>query len=125
MLAFIETADDTIALRISDTITGADLDAVMDRLDAAMARHDKVHVFAETHAIDGFELAGLPAYMARATPLLGKLNRFGRMAIVADQTWVRVGARVESAILPFISYKVFTPDQRDEALAWVEGRAAT
>src|SRR3546814_8073513 len=60
------------------------------------------------------------AYTARAMPLFGKLNRFGRVAIVADQAWIRLASRLESAILPFISYRVFEPDQRAEALAWVD-----
>ena len=53
--------------------------------------------------------------------MLGKLNRFGRVAVVADQAWIRAMTRIESAILPFISYRVFEPAQRDEALAWAKG----
>jgi len=60
----------------------------------------------------------------RALPLLGKLNRFGRVAVVADQAWVRAGSRLESALLPNISYRVCLPEERDEALAWVRGQAA-
>ena len=121
MLSFIDGAADVIALSVSGKITGADLDSIMDRLDQAMARHDKVHVFVESHAIEGIEVSGLPAYTARALPLFGKLGRFGRVAVVADQAWVRAGTRIESALLPHISYRVFTPEQRDEALAWVQG----
>lgn len=124
MLEFIDSAGDVIALKISQKITGADLDAIMDRLEPMLEAHDKVHVFVETRAIDGIELSGLPSYMSRAMPLFGKLNRFGRVAVVADQTWIRFGTRVESAVLPFISYRVFEPEQRDGALAWVEGKAA-
>jgi hypothetical protein len=120
MLEFIDSADDVIAVTLSGKISGADLDAIMDRLDQAMARHAKVHVFVETHAIQGIEIAGLPAYAGRAAPLFGKLDRFGRVAVVADQAWVRVGSRVESAVLPHVSYRVFAPDGRDAALAWVQ-----
>ncbi|MDR2857661.1 MAG: STAS/SEC14 domain-containing protein [Novosphingobium sp.] len=119
----MDSADDAIALRMSDKITGSDLDAVMDRLDALFERHEKVHVFVETRGIDGIELAGLPGYLARAMPLFGKLNRFGRVAVVADQAWIRLGTRIESAVLPFISYRVFTPDHGAAALAWVNGEA--
>lgn len=121
MFAFIDSADDVIALAIEHKVTGADLDAIMNRLDAAMAAHEKVHVFVETHAIDGFELSGLGDYMARAMPLFGKLSRFGRVAVVADQAWIRALTRLESAILPSITYRVFEPARRDEALAWVKG----
>ena len=122
MLEFIDSADDVIALKVSDKITGSDLDAILDRLDGVMAKHDKTHVFVEAYGIDGLELSGLPSYFARAMPLFGKLAHFGRVAVVADQAWVRIGTRIESAVLPFISYRTFVPDQRDDALAWVEGK---
>jgi hypothetical protein len=117
----LDTADDVLAVSLSDRITGDELDRIMDRLDAIMAHHDKVHVFVQTHSIDGIELKGLGAYMARAMPLLGKLNRFGRVAVVADQAWIRAATRLESAVLPFISYRVFEPQDRDAALTWVSG----
>ena len=59
--------------------------------------------------------------MSRALPLLGKLDKFGRVAVVADQGWVRAGSRLESAMLPNIKYRVYEPDERAEALAWVTG----
>lgn len=119
MLEFIESPDDAIALKISGAINGQDLDAIMDRLDATMERHDKVHMFVETQGISSLELASLPHYFGRAMPLFGKLKRFGRVAVVSDQAWIRVGTRIESALLPFIDYRVFEPNERDEALAWV------
>lgn len=124
MLELIDSAGDVIALKMSGKITGADLDAVMNRLDHAMATHDKVHVFVETQSIDGIEISGLPAYLSRAFPLFGKLGHFGRVAVVADQTWIRAGTRLESAILPNISYRTYMPEERDEALKWVTGASA-
>ena len=124
MLEMIDSADDVIAVKVSDKIGGAELDAIMERLDAAMARHDKVQVFVETHSIDGIEVSGLGSYALRALPLLGKLDRFGRVAVVADQGWIRAATKVESALLPHIAYRVFKPEGRDEAFAWVTGTAA-
>lgn len=121
MLEILESASGVIAVRVSQTITGADLDTIMGRLDQVMALHGKVHVFAETHGIDGIELAGLPAYTARAMPLFGQLSRFGRVAVVSDQAWIRAGSRLESALLPSISYRVSSSEDRERALAWVSG----
>lgn len=121
MLDIIDSADDVIAVRVSDKISGAELDAIMNRLDGAMARHDKVHVFVETHSIDGIEVSGLGSYAMRALPLLGKLDRFGRVAVVADQGWIRAATKIESAVLPHISYRVFEPEGREEAFKWVTG----
>jgi stage II sporulation SpoAA-like protein len=118
MLEFIEGAEDVIAVTASDRITGADVAALMDRLERTMDRHEVVHVFAEVRSLDAVEISGLGSHIARAMPLLGKLKRFGRVAVVADQAWVRATSRIESALLPFVSYRVFRPEQRDEALAW-------
>ena len=125
MLEFIEGPDDVIALKISDKISGEDLEAIMDRVEAVMTRHEKVHVFVETQAIHGIEILALPSHVARAFPLFGKLGRFGRVAVVADQAWIRVGTRLESAILPNISYRTYMPEERNEALAWVTGLRAS
>lgn len=124
MLEFIDTTDDALAVKVSHRITGTELDAILGRLEALFARHQKVHVFVETSAIDGIELSGLGNYTRRALPLIGMLSRFGRVAVVADQAWIRAATRLESALLPFISYRTFTPDRRSEALAWVAGEAA-
>lgn len=121
MLTFLDTADDVIAVVICDAITGADLDAIMDRLEASMSRHDRVHVFVETRNIQALDVAALPAHVSRAMPLLGKLRSFGRVAVVADQAWMRLGTRIESALLPNIAYRTFRPEHRAEALAWVTG----
>lgn len=118
-MSFRDAPDDVIAVTISEGISGADLDAIMDRLDALMSRHEKVHVYVETRELQKLDLSGLPSYVARAVPLFGKLDKFGRVAVVADQAWIRVGAKVEAAMLPFLSYKTFMPEQRDKAFQWV------
>ena len=125
MLEELDSVDDVLAIRVSHKITGNDLDTIMDRLDSLMARHDKVNVFVETRGIDGIELTGLPRYASRSLPLLGKLHKFGRVAVVADQAWIRAGTRLESAMLPNIKYRVYEPDERAEALAWVGGVGAS
>lgn len=119
MLEFIEGPKSAIALTISATITDRDLERIMDRLDATMKQSKCVDVFVETRGIEGLQLSALASYTARALPLFGKLKAFRRVAVVADQAWVRAGTRMESLILPFISYRVFRPEQRDEALRWV------
>ena len=113
MHEFIETPDDILALTVSGKITSHDLDAMIERLEQAFDRHEKVHVFVETRSLGAIELRG------RALPMFGKLHRFGRVAVVADQTWVQVATRIESAVLPGIGYRTFAPSERDEALAWV------
>lgn len=121
MHEFLPAPDDVLAVTLTGTITGADLDAIMDRTDSIMAKHDTIHVFVETKGIEGLQISAIPHHMGRALPLFGKLGHFGRVAVVADQAWMRAATRFESAVLPNVSYRVFEPGERDEALAWARG----
>jgi hypothetical protein len=121
MHEFLPAPDDVLAVTLTGTITGADLDAIMDRTDSIMAKRDTIHLFVETKGIEGLQISASPHHMGRALPLFGKLGHFGRVAVVADQAWMRAATRFESAVLPNVSYRVFEPGERDEALAWARG----
>jgi len=118
---FLEGPADVLALELSGTITGDDLDAIMDRADDILAHRPTIHVFVQAEGVSGLQVSSLPHHLQRSLPMLGHLHRFGRVAVVADQLWMRVATRIESALLPFVSYRVFKLEQRDEALAWVQG----
>ena len=122
MHEFIKSPDDVLAVKYTGTITGADLDAGLDKLEAMLARPGKVHFFMEMRGIEGIELSALPHHMSRSFPLFSKLDRFGRVAVVADQAWMRVLTRLESAVVPHISYQVYEPDQRKQALDFAFGK---
>ena len=119
MHEFLSSRANVLAIKLSGTITGEDLESIMDRVDQILARHDKIHVFLETRGIDGLQLSALPHHLSRSMPMFGHLHRFGRVAVVADQAWMRIATRIESALLPYVSYRVFDVDGHDEALAWV------
>ena len=48
--------------------------------------------------------------------MLGKLDR---IAIVADEPWLRTAARIESAMPPGVTYEVFSSDKAGQARDWV------
>lgn len=124
MIEFIESGDDVIALKITGKLLRGELEQITDRLEKLLAERDKTHIFVEVADFTGFELAALPDYLPHTIAMLGRLDRFGRVAVVADQAWLRWATRIESALLPGIGYETFTSDRRDQALAWVEGRRA-
>ncbi len=120
----IEACDgDVLIVKTSGHLETAELDSVVDQVERALAERPKTHMLVEVAGFSGFDPAALPDYLPRALAMLGKLDRFGRIAVVADQQWVRAATRLESALIPGIRYEVFTPDERDQALAWVKGSA--
>ena len=122
MLEFLKSADDVIAMKISGKLSAAEFEALVERVESALEARDKTHMYMEVDDFSGFDLSAFARYLPRGLAMLGKLDRFGRIAVVAEQGWIRWWTRIESALLPGISYELFTMDQRDQALAWVEGR---
>lgn len=122
MLEFVKSPVDVLAVKLTGTITGKDLDSILDKFEDMVVKPGKIHFFVETSGIEGIELSALPHHLNRSFPLFSKLDRFGRVAVVADQAWVRVFTRLESALLPFVSYRVFEPGERKEALDFAFGK---
>jgi len=122
MLEFIKSPNDVLAVKLTGTITGKDLDAILDKAEDIISTPGKLNFYVETKGIEGLELSAMPHHFSRSFPLFNKLDRFGRVAVVADQAWIRVLTRFESALLPYVSYRVFEPEERKEALDFAYGK---
>lgn len=121
MLEVLKSANDVIAIRISGKLTETEFADLVDRVETSIAAHDKTHMFMEVEDFSGFDVGAFARHLPRGMAMLGKLGRFGRIAVVSDQPLIRFWTRAESALLPGISYELYSPDQREQALAWVEG----
>jgi hypothetical protein len=123
MIEIIPTAADVIALKLdAGAMTGDELMQITDLVEDSLAAHEKTHIYAEIEGFTGIDFAALGEYLPRAFAMMGKLKRFGRIAIVSDQAWIRWASKLEGALLPHISYETFTSAEKARALAWVEGR---
>jgi hypothetical protein len=122
MLEMLNSAADVIAVRISGSLTEPELAELVERIETSVEARDKTHMFIEVVDFTGFDLGAFARYLPRGAAMLARLGRFGRIAVVSDQPWIRAWTRTESALLPGIGYELYWPDQREEALAWVEGR---
>jgi hypothetical protein len=122
MIEYIKSADDVIALKITGRLAREELEKATGLLEESLAAREKTHVYVEIEDYHGFDLAILPDYLPHAFAMMKQLDRFGRVAVVSDQRWIRWATRLESALLPHISYETFEGAERHRALAWVEGR---
>jgi hypothetical protein len=117
MIETLTAPDHVLALRATGRIDEADIATAIELLEAKLAVHERIALYAEV------EVAGMtPGAFARDVRYgLGKLRelrRFPRAAVVTSQDWVRWAARIESAILPQLEIRVFSPVEQDEAFGW-------
>ena len=103
-------------------IEGGEIDddvlaTIWRRFEDAAEAGTKIRVYAEMRAVPSI----------RGSLVMDKLKRLGtimsatdRMAIVGDQGWLDLYAKIVDPITkPAIKH--FTTDQKEEALAWVRG----
>lgn len=121
MLEYLPSNDDVIALRCGGKLQKGELEGFMDRLEASLAKRDHTHLYAEVVDFSGMETDGLGDLMKRSALYFQNLDRIGRVGIVADQSWIRWATKLESALLPHVSYETFESSERDVAFAWVQG----
>ena len=121
MLEILETEPGVIAVKLSGRMKAGDMDEVTTLVERSIEAHERTHVYVEIHDNFSFDVGAMAACLPRGAAMLTKLDRFGRIAIVSEQRWIRWATRIESAILPGISYETFELAEHVQALAWVEG----
>lgn len=124
MMEILETEPGVIAVKFDGRMRGEEFDEVTTLVERSLEEHARTHIYIEIHDNFSFDVGAMAAYAPRGAAMLTKLARFGRIAVVTEERWIRWATRIESAILPGISYETFELAEHVQALAWVEGRRA-
>lgn len=123
MINYLKSSGNVLAVRIRDGLSSEEVDELIQTLQDKIDRNPKTDVWVD---IDRFRAedwkSGFEA-LPRSWGLF-RLDRYGRIAVVSDDKFVRTLSRVESAILPRVHYEIFHSNEADRALQWVEGRIA-
>lgn len=67
-------------------------------------------------------LSAITLELANMATLMKWVYRLDRIAVISDEAWLRAASRIESALLPGVSYAVYDADEADAARAWVLGK---
>jgi hypothetical protein len=122
MIELLKAEDGILEMKLTGKLHRGELDEPMRILERSLDEQGKTHLYVEIDDFWGFEASAFADYLPRGLAMVGKLSRFGRVAVVAGQRWIRWWTALESALLPGIAYEVYRPSERDLALAWVKGR---
>jgi len=82
------------------------------------SRKDKINLLAIYKDFDGFD--SFKAFIEGIKLDFAAIGNIEKYAILTDKKWVRTLAEAEGKILPGITMKGFSLDEKDEALAWLK-----
>ncbi len=104
---------------VEGRITKEDVRAAFERFELLLDGADKVDMLADVRDGVHIDLAAIGEEMRHLAQVGRMLARMDRVALVADQAWIRAVGRIESHILPGIDYRVFDRAHAEEARAFV------
>ncbi|ODS97237.1 MAG: hypothetical protein ABS49_09910 [Erythrobacter sp. SCN 62-14] len=70
-------------------------------------------------SLASFSWTAMLGELAQVPALLQWVYRLDRIAVISDEEWIRSAARLESALLPGVTYAVYDADEAERARAWV------
>jgi hypothetical protein len=118
MIEILESAKHLVAIKISGSLTGADVEKASAALDKAIAENERISVFVDVDPSMALTFEGVVKDFIDGISRLGQLSRIYRAALVTDKGWMAAIARVEGLVFASIDLRVYAPEDRDKALAW-------
>ncbi len=109
--------DNVIGMRVTGKIEEDDIACMIADVEAMMTRHDDIHVYVEVASMQGISIAALFEDLKFVIP---NLKRFTKKAVVSDKAWIETLTPIADKLFPSIDVRHFTPEQRDEALSWIQ-----
>lgn len=100
-------------------IEKADIEQTIESLESALAQQDRVHLLTDLSGVDGITPEAVFRDLTYGLSSLGRLYRFGRLAVVTDSPTLANAAQLEGKLLPSMQVRAFGSGQRDEAMSWV------
>lgn len=124
MIEIITAPSHVAAFRVAGTLRGEDYDRVIPAIEEKLKDHDEIGVFVDLEDFEDMTGEALKRDVKYGIDKLGELHRFSRAAVATDKQWIKAVTEAADTLFPQIEARVFTPDQKEEALAWVSRRDA-
>ena len=119
MITYTSLSPRALEAVVEGRVTKEDVRGAFGRMGELMDSAEKVDMLADVRAGVHIELAAIGEEMRHLSQVGRMLSKMDRVALVADQAWIRAVGRIESHILPSIDYRVFDRDRAAEARAFI------
>ena len=111
-----ESTDTCLGFKISGTVTPADYDSLLPKLDEAITAHGKINLLV---VVEDFDFKGFEAAKKDFQFGTHQYRRVQKAAFVSDKKWLEWSIKIMDPFTRRTEEKNFEPDQLDEAWAWV------
>ena len=104
MITISELAPNAQQVKISGKVQSADMRQVVDLAETIGKGAEKASLVFEVENVEGLEWSALGEELSHLPAMWRMLTGLDRIAVIADQSWMRSAARIESALLPGVTW---------------------
>lgn len=120
MFEQLDAKPGTVALRLGENLTKADIEQIYVLVTAAFEAHPRLNYYVDATAYEGSTLEARAEDLKGHLTHLGWLSRFDRVAMVTDNGLLRAAAGLFDLMTPVMQVKAFPSEEAAAALSWCE-----
>lgn len=119
MLTITTVSPRAIEVVAEGRFTDADVRPALARLEALLDEMPSIDILADVRGSPSIALSAIGEEMKHLPLLFRLIRQTDRVAIVADEHWVRVLSRLESALIPGLHYEIYGREDAAHARSWL------
>lgn len=108
-----------VRLTIGGKITEAEMKTGLEEFLSIVEAAVKTDFLYTIESFEFPELQALAVEMGFIPRLFAALPKIGKVAVVADQAWLRTVANIEGMMIPGLTIETFAPEDADKARDWL------
>lgn len=120
MFTVKQVGDNRLEVHLIGSVNRSEMDTALDVLIRASETMEQGTML---YIVKDFAVPELPALVseiAKIPALLRAMHSFERIAVVADEAWVRKVSEIKGALMPSLEIKAFTPTEVEIAEQWLD-----
>lgn len=119
MLTLTSIPPAAIEITVEGALVREDVARAIAEIEAMLDTVERLDILADVRGKPDIH-PGLILEELKHLPTLFRMMRaIDRIAVIADENWVRTAAKIEGKLIPGVTYEVYTRDQADNARAWL------
>ena len=119
MLNITRLSPRAIEMVAEGRLTDAEVRPALKQLEQILDEIPRLDILADVRGSPSISFAAIGEQLQHLPLAFRMIRQCERVAIVADETWVRVASRIESALIPGVSYEVYERHEEAHARAWL------
>ncbi len=119
MLTLTPLTPSAIEIVVDGPLAREDVARVLAEIDAILATVERLDILADVRGKPNIHPGLVLEEMKHLPTVFRMLRTIDRVALIADESWLRTAAKIEGKLIPGVTYEVYTRDRAEQARAWL------